>query len=148
MSETLSSTVNEIPSWFKSVVIAALLWNLLGLMAFIGQMVMSAEMLAELSQAEQDIYTNTPLWATIAFAVAVFAGTLACLFLLLKKSIAYWLCVVSLAGVITQMIHSFFISNSFEVFGPGGLIMPIMVLIIAVALVWLSKKAIKEQWLT
>jgi len=68
--------------------------------------------------------------------------------LLLKKSIAYWLCVVSLVGVITQMIHSFFISNSFEVFGPGGLIMPIMVLVIAVALVWLSKKAKKEQWLT
>jgi hypothetical protein len=46
-----------------------------------------------------------------------------------------------------QMIHSFFISNSFEVYGPGGLAMPIMVLVFGAGLIWFSRKAETSGWL-
>ena len=48
-------TINTIPSWFKIVAVVALVWNLLGVMAFVGQMMMTPEMVAELPQAEQDL---------------------------------------------------------------------------------------------
>ena len=147
MSDNQSDTPTEIPSWFKWVGIVAFIWNLLGVMAFAGQMAMTPAILAELSQAEQYLYSNIPLWATIAFACAVIGGALGSLALLLKKTIAYVLLVISLVGVLIQMFHSFFISNILEVFGPGSMIMPIMVLIIAFALVWLSSKAKSELWL-
>ena len=136
-----------IPKWFTIVAILALVWNLMGVMAFIAQMTMTVEMLAELPQAEQEIYNSIPLWATIAFACAVFAGALGSLALLMKKSLAEPLLILSLAGVAIQMFHSFVISNSFEVFGPGGAIMPAMVAVIAMALVRLASKAKANGWL-
>lgn len=135
-----------IPSWFKVAAILAVIWNLLGVMAFIGQMSMTPEMLAELPQAEQDLYATTPIWATIAFAIAVFSGALGSVALLMKKTFSYSLFIISFIAVLVQMFHSFFISNSFAVFGPGGMIMPIMVIAIALFLVRFSAKAINNQW--
>lgn len=135
-----------LPSWFKVAAILALVWNLLGVMAFIGQMMMSPEMLAALPQAEQELYANVPFWATAAFAVAVFAGALGSLALLMKKSICYGLFVASFVGVIVQMFHAFFISNSYEVYGPSGTIMPIMVTVIAFVLVRFSAKGNNNHW--
>ena len=135
-----------IPSWFNVAAILALVWNLLGVMAFISHMMMTPEMIAELPLAEQDLYATVPVWATAAFAVAVFAGALGSFALLIKKSFCYSLFVASLIGVIVQMFHSYFISNSYEVYGPGGTIMPIMVLVIAFVLVRFSAQGSNNNW--
>jgi hypothetical protein len=137
-----------IPQWFKIVAFIAFVWNLLGVMAFVMQMMMTPEVIEKLPEAEQALYNNMPLWVTIAFACAVFGGALGSLFLILKKALATALFTVSLLGVLAQMFHSFFISNTFEVYGPGAMIMPLMVLIIAFVLLWLSLKAKNNQWLT
>ena len=55
---------------------------------------------------------------------------------------------LSLLGVLVQMYHAFFMSNSFEVFGPGGMIMPVMVVVIAIYLVVLSRQAATKNWIT
>ena len=78
--------------------------------------------------------------------VAVNGGALGCLLLLLKRNLAGLFLQFSLAGVAVQMFHSFFMSNSFEVFGPGGMVMPVMVIIIAVYLVMLAAKAKADHW--
>mgnify|MGYP000179821330 CR=1 FL=1 len=145
---TVTNDTNTIPKWFTIAAALAFVWNLLGVVAFIGQMMMTPQMIAELPQAEQEIYTAIPLWATLAFACAVFGGTLGSLALLMKRVQSQILLILSLVGVITQMFHSFVISNLFEVFGPGGAIMPTMVLIIAVALVSLAGKAKQRGWLS
>lgn len=136
------------PKWFSIVAIILLIWNLLGVMAFIMQMMMTPEDIAALPQAEQELYANVPTWAIVAFACAVFGGALGCLLLVLKKSSALYLLVLSVLGVCVQMYHSFFISNSIEVYGPGGMIMPVMVIVIAFALVWLCRKATAEKWIS
>ena len=135
-----------IPSWFKIVAIIAFVWNLLGVLAFVGQMFMTPAMLAELPVAEQELYANTPMWATAAFAVAVFAGALGSLLLLMKKGLAIPVLTFSFVGVLVQMFHSFVMSKSFEVYGPGAAVMPMMVIIIAIYLVWLANKAQKNGW--
>ena len=147
MTEQVKSENIVIPSWFKIVAIIAFVWNLLGVLAFVGQMFMTPEMLAELPVAEQELYANTPMWATAAFAMAVFAGALGSLLLLMKKGLATLVLTLSLVGVLVQMFHSFFMSKSFEVYGPGAAVMPMMVIVIAVYLVWLSNKAQKNGWL-
>ncbi|MGB1261468.1 MAG: hypothetical protein ACPG52_01055 [Cognaticolwellia sp.] len=135
-----------IPSWFNVAAILALVWNLLGVMAFVSHMMMTPEMIAALPIAEQNLYATVPLWATAAFAVAVFAGALGSLALLMKKEFCYQLFVASFIGVVVQMFHSFFISNSYEVYGPGGTIMPIMVLVIAFILVRFAAKGSNNNW--
>ena len=135
------------PTWFWVVSAALLVWNLLGVMAYIAQVTMSPEALAALPAPERELYAATPAWANGAFAVAVWGGAAGALLLLLKRSVAFYLLAGSLAGVVVQMFHSFFMSNSFEVFGPGGMIMPIMVIIIACFLVWFSLYAKNNNWL-
>jgi hypothetical protein len=137
---------NNSPKWFMIVSIILLVWNLLGVMAYIMQVTMSPEALAALPEAQRQLYETTPVWATAAFAIAVNGGALGCLLLVLKRNLAGIFLQLSLAGVFVQMFHSFFMSKSFEVFGPGGLIMPIMVIVIAICLVMLAAKAKVKRW--
>ena len=143
MSET---TRSKAPKWFMVVAAVLLVWNLMGVMAYIMQVTMSPEVFAALPEAERQLYENTPTWATAAFAIAVNGGTLGCLLLLLKRNLAGLFLQLSLAGVLVQMFHSFFMSNSFEVFGPGGMVMPVMVIVIAIYLVWLAARARNRGW--
>jgi surface polysaccharide O-acyltransferase-like enzyme len=143
MSETLK---RKAPGWFMIVAVVALIWNLLGVMAYVMQATMSPETFAALPEAQRELMENTPAWATAAFAIAVHGGALGCLLLVLKKNLAGLFLQLSLAGVVVQMFHSFFMSRSFEVFGPGGMVMPVMVFVIAVYLVTLAAKAKAQKW--
>jgi uncharacterized membrane protein len=134
------------PKWFMIVSAILLIWNLLGVMAYVMQVTMSPETLAALPEAQRQLYETTPAWATAAFAIAVNGGALGCALLLLKRNLAGLFLQLSLAGVVVQMFHAFFMSKSFEVFGPGGLIMPIMVIVIAICLVILAAKAKAKRW--
>jgi hypothetical protein len=134
------------PTWFMVVSGVLLVWNLLGVAAYIAQVTMTPEALAMLPDEQRQLYETVPVWATAAFAVAVNFGALGCLLLLLKKHLAANVLQLSLLGVIVQMYHSFFMTNSFEVFGPGGMIMPVMVLLIAIYLVTLAAKAKARRW--
>ena len=143
MSET---TQNKAPGWFMLVAVVLFGWNLMGVAAYIMQAMMSPEALAALPDAQRQLYENTPAWATAAFAIAVHGGALGCLLLILKRNLAGLFLQLSLAAVLVQMFHAFFIGNSFEVFGPGGLLMPIMVVIVAILLVSLAAKAKMLRW--
>ena len=142
----MNSTIKP-ATWFWIVSIIALVWNLMGVMAYLAQVTMSPEAMAALPENQRLLYQSTPSWATGAFAIAVWGGTLGCILLLLRKKLASLLLIVSLLGVLVQLYHSFFISNSFAVFGPGGMIMPGMVVVFGIFLIWFSRKAASNQWL-
>ena len=136
-----------VPAWFRVVGVLALIWNLMGVSAYLMQVNMTEEDMAALPEAQRLLYETTPAWATGAFAMAVFAGALGCLLLTFRKKLAAPILVVSLLAVLVQMFHAYFISKAWEVFGPGGTVMPVMVIAIAFFLVWLSERGKKYQWL-
>ena len=129
---------NTANRWIKPVLITALLWNILGVFAFIMQLLLTPEMVSKLPQEQQLAYNNQPLWAFLAFAIAVFGGALGCLLLLFKKSLATLILIISLAAVLAQQYYNFLIINSISLFGISAIFMPIAVTIIAIALVYLS----------
>lgn len=144
MSEESSG---KLPTSFYIISGAALVWNLLGVMAYVMQVTMTQEALNALPEAERMLLENAPVWATSAFAIAVNGGALGCLLLLLRQTWAFPVLVASLAGVVVQMYHSFFIANSIEVYGPGSMIMPAMIIVISVFLVWYAKGAKEKGWI-
>lgn len=148
MNDVTNNPNTTAPKWFVFLVIVLAIWNLMGVMAFVMQMTMTAEQIAALPEKEQMLYQDIPLWVNIAFGCAVFGGALGCIALVLKKAIALPILFISLAGVIVQMFHAFVIANSFEVYGPGGTIMPIMVVVVALYLVWLANNAKAKSWLS
>lgn len=144
----MSSDSNKPTTLFWVIGIFALIWNAVGVMAYIGQAYMTDDMLAALPEAERALYENVPAWVTAAFAIAVFAGTLGCILLLLKKKLAKPVFLVSLIAIIVQMTYNLFMSKAAEVYGPGGMVMPIMVIAIGVFLLLYSKKCIDKGWLS
>ena len=77
--------------WIISAV--AMIWNGLGAMNFFKQM--DAETLATYPEAARTLIATRPVWATGAFAVAVFGGALGCVLLLIRTSEANHLFVAS-----------------------------------------------------
>ncbi len=132
---------------FWVVAVVALIWNGLGVMAYLGTVMMSQEALQVLPENQRALIESTPAWATGAFAIAVWGGAAGSLLLLLRKKMAAAVFVVSFVGIVVQMFHAFFMANSIEVYGPGGMVMPIMVLIIGAYLIWYSRRAGEMGWL-
>lgn len=144
----MTMETNKPATWFWVVSIIALIWNGMGVMAYLAQVTMSAETLQALPEDQRQLVMATPAWATGAFAIAVWGGLLGSILLLIRKKLATLVLIVSFVGIVVQMIHSFFIANSFEVYGPGGLIMPVMVLGFGAYLIYFSKQSTEKGWLS
>lgn len=139
---------NKPNTGFWIIGIIALIWNLMGVFAFVGQMNMTPEMLEVLPKVERELYENVPSWVNIVFAIAVFGGALGSVLLLFKKKLATPVFIISLIGIIAQMIYNFILSKAADVYGPSGMIMPAMVVVIGVFLVWYSKQVTSKGWLS
>jgi len=132
------------PKWFWIISGIGLVWNLLGVAAFINQMTMD---LSGLAEAERIFYETTPGWAISGFAVAVFGGSLGCLALLFRQSWAIPMLLACLLGLVVQISHSIFVGNGIEVFGPAGFLLPALTFVIALALVWFARYSGEKGWL-
>lgn len=139
---------NKPTTLFWIIGVVALIWNGLGVMSYLGQAFMTDEVKATLPDAERALYENIPTWVTAAFAIAVFAGLLGSIFLLARKKAARFVFLISLIAILAQMSYSLFMSKAAEVYGPGGVIMPVMVILIGVFLLMYSKKTIEKGWLS
>lgn len=140
-----TSTKPSTVFWIVSVL--ALLWNLMGVWAYIMHVTITPEALQALPPAEQALYTNVPTWATAAFAIAVWGSTLGCILLLLRRRLAVPVLSIAFAGILVQMVHQLVISKSIEVYGPGGMVMPVMIILIGGFLIWYARKAQALGWL-
>ncbi|MDE1206678.1 hypothetical protein [Tenacibaculum larymnensis] len=139
---------NKPTTLFWIIGVAALVWNGLGVMSYIGQAYMTDEVKAALPEAERALYENVPTWVTAAFAIAVFGGLIGSAFLLMRKKLARPMFLISLIAIVVQMSYNLFMSRAAEVYGPGSVIMPIMVIVIGVFLLMYSKKTIAKGWLS
>jgi hypothetical protein len=137
------TATNKPKTAFWIIAVIALIWNLMGVMAYLGQAYMTDETKALLPEAEKALYNNVPIWVTAAFAIAVFGGVLASIALLMRKQIAKTLFLVSLIGILVQTIYNFFISAAMDLYGPGEIIMSTMVIVIGVYLYLYSKNQLQ-----
>ena len=138
----------KVPVWYWIVSIVALIWNLMGAMAYLGQAFITEEMKAAMPEERLALMENTPAWATAAFAFAVWGGVLGCIALLLRKKWAKMVLMVSLLGILIQLGYSYFMTNAVEVYGTAqGVVMPIVLIVIGVGLVVFANSAQKKLWI-
>ena len=126
----------------------ALVWNLIGVINYLGQVLMTDEVLKSLPKEQQLMYQDVPSWVIAAFAVAVFSGTVGAIFLLLKKRVSSIFFILSFVGIIIQMTYGLLISENTDIYGPLGLVMPLMIIAIGGYLIWYSKKAAENRWIS
>ena len=135
------------PIWFWIVSVLALIWNLMGVKAYLDQVFMPDDVFAQMTQEMQNLLNQTPAWVTSAFAVAVWGGAIGSLLLVLKKRLAYPILIISLIGALTQMFYAFFIAKVSD-FRPEEVVMPIMIIIFGIGLVFFAKKAKEADWIS
>jgi len=139
--------MTQSPKWFMPVAIVALLWNLLGCAAYLSDVMLSPEALAQLTPAQQAMYAARPAWAVAATAIAVWFGAAGSLGLVLRKRWAVAVLAVSLAGVVVQDLALFVVSDAGAQAGAVAYAMQGFVLVVAVGLVLLARRAAAEGWL-
>jgi len=121
---------------------SALAWNLIGFMIYLMTVRATPEEMAAQYSAAQIAYMDAiPVWATSAYAIAVTAGVLACILLLLRKSLAVPVFIVSLAALLVQDLHMFVIGDAIGTFGMVPAYIQGTVMVIAIALVFYSRRA-------
>lgn len=138
---------NKSPLWFWITATISLLWNIIGLISFVGHLFIAEFGIQELTNSEVALYDEYSWWTHIVFAAAVFSGFIGSLGLLLRKHWSYTAFIASLLALIPQMIHSVFFTSSIEVYGLAKTItMPIMVIVFALFLIWFSKRSVYSNW--
>ena len=139
--------MNRRPLWFTVVIAIALVWNVLGLLAVLADLRLSAADIAALPAQQQALYRARPLWSVGASIVAVVGGTLGCLALLLRKRAAFSLLYASLVGVVLQDIGIFIVAGAGRIANPLPFILQGLVLVISVGLIFLARHAASKAWL-
>jgi hypothetical protein len=129
------------------VSIAALLWNLIGCAAYLADVMMTPEAVAQLTAAQQEMYAARPSWAVAATAVAVWFGAAGSLGLVLRRRWATPLLIASLAALIVQDAWLFLMSGVSQA-NAVAVVLQACVLLIAVGLVMLGRKAAAQGWIT
>ena len=137
-----TTSTNKPPIWFWILSIIALVWNGMGVNAYLQQAFKTESYQTMYSQEQLEIAANMPAWVTAAFAIAVFAGALGAIGLLLRKSWAVKLWFLSLIAVIIQMGYT--LINGYE----SSIVMTVMIILFALFFVWFSRMSRNKDWLS
>jgi hypothetical protein len=136
------------PRWYTPVTVLALLWNLLGCAAYLSDVMTPPEAVAQMTPEQQALYNSRPAWAVSATAVAVWGGALGCVGLIMRRRWATPLLIASVAGVVVQDLALFVLSGVATQAGAAVFVLQGLVLIVAVALVQLARKASASGWIS
>ena len=136
-------TVGGIHWSFWIIIVVTLIFNIMGVINYFVQM--NADSLASFPEKYRPIIEGRPAWATAAFAIAVFGGSLGSLLLLLRKSAAIYVLIAPLLGVLVTMMHIFGVAGlrSFEIW-----IGVLMQLVVTAFLIWYSKLIERKGWIS
>ncbi|MDG1660861.1 MAG: hypothetical protein P8H40_05740 [Winogradskyella sp.] len=133
-------TTTKPPVWFWIISILALIWNSMGVNQYLQQAYNTEAFKSMVSTEELEMIGQLPTWYTAVFAIAVFAGALGCILLLLRKKLAYFVLLLSLISVLFQMGYITFSINMANIMTP-------FIVIAAVLLVLFSKHSKKKNWI-
>ncbi len=133
------------PNWFRIVAALAVVWNAFGVVMYLSSVGLLGDPMAGLSDAERVAALSIPALITAAFAFGTFAGLIGSLGLLLRKTWALPVLIVSLIALLVLEGWIVFFSDALELF---GLAVPITVSGGAILLAWLASHARSRGWLS
>ncbi|MEZ4875429.1 MAG: hypothetical protein R2793_08265 [Flavobacteriaceae bacterium] len=141
------TTTNKPSVLFWIVAVIALLWNAMGVKAYLDQAFRTETFLNTYTAEQLALVDSQPAWVTAAFAVAVWFALLGAIALLLRKKWAKPLFLISLIGIVVQMSNAFFMNGGTDNFGPGGVAMALSIIIFGIFIYWFSGYAAKKGWI-
>jgi hypothetical protein len=132
-------------SLFWMIGIVALIWNGWGSFMYIAQAYDMEIASKDLSPEQIAFLDNMPAWYTALFAIAVFAGLIGAISLLMKKKRAVILFVVSFICALINQVYWLFGTEAPTVFAEQQpYAMPALIIVLGLVFIWYSKKMKSE----
>ena len=147
MNATAAGRLGKIPTWFRVVAVAGLLWELFGVAMYLMHVGILPNDTSQMSEAERSLMASSPTFVTALFAIGVFAGAIGALGLVMRRRWARPVLIVSLVAVVLQFGSWLLLTDAIAVVGPTVFVMPLIIVLVALALVWLAGMAGQRGWL-
>ena len=149
-NEMSEETTTKVSTAFWIIAGLLAVWNLSGLYMYYQMSITTPEQLEAAGYSAVQIahILGTPAWAHSAYAIAVNAGVLGVIFLLLRKAWAIPMFVLSLIGALLQDLDAYVLRGALENFEAVWLVIPITVIVICVFEIWYSRAAKAKGWLS
>ena len=147
MNATAAGRLGKIPTWFRVVAVAGLLWELFGVAMYLMHVGILPNDTSRMCEAEQSLMASSPTFVTALFAIGVFAGAIGALGLVMRRRWARPVLIVSLVAVVLQFGSWLLLTDAIAVVGPTVFVMPLIIVLVALALVWLAGMAGQRGWL-
>lgn len=121
-----------------------LIWDLLGVFAFVAQSRMSIPGLARIDPYQAQFM---PRWLWMVYALAMATGTVGAIALVRRRRSALLLSIISLLAVLVQFSWAFFATDLLAMWGLSGAFLPIAIAVIAAAQLLYARLLSRKQML-
>lgn len=142
MNETTEDkTPDRKTPWHLWVIgVVSLLWNSVGLVDFLMTQTKNEAYMSSFTPEQLEYFYSFPVWANIAWGIAIFGSILGSLLLLLRNKLSVPVFVISLLAMISTAIYNFGLSNGMDIMGTFGAIFTVVIFLIAVFLAFYAIK--------
>ena len=136
------------PLWFSMLAVVFIIWNLIGVLQYLGQVTMDDATKNQMDQELLKLMNATPKVITALFAIAVWSAFSASILLLLKKASALLLFRLSLIAVLIQTAYTILATNGPELVGVVSYYgLQTSIIVIGILQIYFSRKAILKSWI-
>lgn len=132
------------PAWLRIVAIIGLLWNLVGLFFYLVHVGIVPG--PEATEAERAFSDSFPAWATALWAIGVLAGALGTLGLLMRRSWAAPLLLLSFVALLIEQGWILLVSDAPRI-APSSVGLGAVIIVTSALLAWLGRHAKAKGWL-
>ncbi|MES2288944.1 MAG: hypothetical protein V4530_04340 [Pseudomonadota bacterium] len=124
-----------------AVGIVAVLFNAIGVFDFTMAMAQGAKYLESAGMTPPQIahYLGMPGWATVIWAIGVFAAFIASILLLMRRRLAYPVFVLSLAAFAVHLFYEYVLTNGGALMGQQMAIVSAVITALLVFFAWYSR---------
>ncbi len=144
----MSASIIKAPTWYWVVSGLALVWMIIGVIAWVADFMMDESALAQMAEAQRQLYIARPQWLFIVYAIAIFSGLIGAIGLLVRKAWAipaFW---ISIGAIIVQFGYTFFGLDAIRLLGAAAALpFPIVIFAIGAALLWFAVHSKKSGWI-
>lgn len=144
MSETEYSGAPQTPKHLWMVGGVTLLWNVVGAYDYLMTQTQNEAYMGQFTPEQLEFFYAFPTWVVAFWALAVWGGVLGSILLLMRKSLAVPVFIVSLSSMVITTFQNYVLSDASEVIGVAGIAFSAVIFLIAVALV-LYARAMRER---
>lgn len=133
-----------IAGWYMAAAIVSLLFMLIGCVAFLMHVMTNP---ATLPLDQRTMFEAEPIWVTAAFGVAVIAGAIGALMLVLKRKAAQALLLLSLAAVLAWLVGLLAAPGLRDTVSTNDIAIAVIVAAATWTIFWFARHSRQRGWL-